>query len=73
MSPVALSEEENNAGLMAERPKLYHRVTFPHGYVVVVPPDALADCLNDADDAPACVEKVYLTDAEYEALPEFES
>lgn len=65
--------ENEVAAKMAERPKLYYRVKFTHLPAVVLEPDELTEFLADAEGAPTGVEKVYLTDAEYEALPEFES
>lgn len=58
---------------MAERPKLYYRATFADGCRAVLDPGEVDDFLKDADAQPVGLEKIYLTDAEYEALPEFES
>lgn len=69
-----LTEEKLVAAAdMTERPKLYYRVTFPHGYTAVLDPGERDEFIKQADEPPTSVEKIYLTDTEYEALPEFES
>lgn len=73
MSGNSVSEGDQIAAEMAERPKLYYRVTFPHVSPMVLDPGELESVLAESDDKPMGVEKIYLTDAEYEALPEFES
>jgi len=73
MSTVIPMAETKAAAQMAERPKLYYRATFADGCLAVLDPGEVDDFLKEADAQPVGVEKIYLTDAEYEALPEFES
>ena len=53
--------------------KLYWRVTLPHVGSVVLDPGEKDDWLANCEEQPTKIEKIYLTDSEYEALPEFES
>lgn len=53
--------------------KLYYKVSFPHVGAMILEPSEKDSVIAEADDPPISVEEVYMTDAEYEALPEFES
>lgn len=53
--------------------KRYVTLTWEHVGTMVVPPEGEADCRRDEDEPPHKVGEVWLTDAEFEALPEFES
>jgi hypothetical protein len=70
---VNTAEDDYAAGVMAERPKLYYQATFADGCVAVLDPGEVDWFIKEADSQPVGVEKIYLTDAEYEAIPEFES
>lgn len=48
-------------------------LTWKHLGTVVSPPEAVEDYLSNADEPPSKIGEVWMTQEEYEALPEFES